>query len=525
MRKTSIRTLLPVSILAVLATAAGWSQAPAAAKPSQPAGQAGAAKTPESNVANPQDFLTLYPGQYTEREKAAVEKFLADNKAIADRGPIDVKALIHGTLPNDTPGLVGTLQVTEAMVRYDNNKYDPDNRLLTDAAYAKSLGYENIQALPTFAACDDLIMKPYPINVRDTLLVSQLNHNIRVYKPIYPGNTLYTVMNSRDLYDITPAQGSIYRSLIIVNQASIYNQKGEKVNDVTFRVVEMVKLYKPGLGPKNPGFKDIWEAPNWLSRPEHVYTAKDWETIKGLWAKEKRQGAAPLYWEDVKVGDQPTWTVDGPIIKSVTPTSPYGMGTGGSRTMRKEIMDPATFKTMILDKATGIYLLPNEADYVPKVPDQQAKPGEDAAAPGGISTADIHKQTSIQRAALINYFGRDIALRHIDNWMGDHGTITDIRWGIMEPETHAAFGKIVERSPFSEDFLSHVPYMKGKHVSAHGLTTDVAIVKSYVYNKYVLNGEHFVDLAWWVESIEGYIWEAGGATVKLPSKNACLNQH
>jgi hypothetical protein len=34
----------------------------------------------------------------------------------------------------------------------------------------------------------------------------------------------------------------------------------------------------------------------------------------------------------------------------------------------------------------------------------------------------------------------------------------------------------------------------------------------------VLNGEHFVDLAWWVESIDGYIWEAGGATLKLPSK-------
>jgi hypothetical protein len=176
---------------------------------------------------------------------------------------------------------------------------------------------------------------------------------------------------------------------------------------------------------------------------------------------------------------------------------------------------------MTKDEATGIYLLPNKADYIPAVPDQKPNegPGTGAMMPGGVDTKDIHKQTE-SRAALINYFGRDVAIRNIDNWMGDHGTITDIRWGIMEAETHAAYGKTVPKSPFSEDFLSHVPSMKGKHISAHGLTTDLAIVKSYVYNKYVQDGEFYVDLAWWVESIDGYIWEAGGATVKLPSKNA-----
>jgi hypothetical protein len=450
-----------------------------------------------------------------------VAKFIADNKAIADRGPVDVQALIHGTLPKDTPGVVGVLPVTEAMVRYDNQKYDPDNRVLNDAEYGKLLGYENITAYPTFAADDDFIMAPYPAAARDTLLVSQLNHNIQIYKPIYPGDTLYTVVNSRDFWDVTPPEGSIYRSVIIVNKASIYNQKGEKVNDVVMRVTESLKTYKDGLAPKNPTFKDIWEAPAWMSRPAHHYTDKDWEYIKTLWAKEKRQGAAPLYWQDVKVGDEPVWTVDGPIMESILPTKPYGMGAGGSRTMRKEIMDPAIFKTMTKDEATGIYLLPNKADYIPAVPDQKPNegPGTGAMMPGGVDTKDIHKQTE-SRAALINYFGRDVAIRNIDNWMGDHGTITDIRWGIMEAETHAAYGKTVPKSPFSEDFLSHVPSMKGKHISAHGLTTDLAIVKSYVYNKYVQDGEFYVDLAWWVESIDGYIWEAGGVTVKLPSKNA-----
>jgi hypothetical protein len=505
-----------ISVLALLLAAMSIAQAPV---------QAQVASSSAKNTVNADKFIVVYPGVYLEREKALAAKFLAGNNAIADRGSIDVQALIHGTLSKDTPGLAGEMDVTDAMIRYDNQKYDPDNRVLNDAAYAKALGYENIQAYPTYAADDDFIMSPYPGQARDTLLVSQLNHDITIYKPIYPGDKIYTVVNSRDLYDVTPPEGSIYRSLIIISKASLYNQKGEKVNDATFRVMESVKYYKEGMGPKNPVFTDIWEAPAWLSRPQHIYTDKDWATIKGIWAREKLQGATPLYWEDVKVGDEPTWTADGPIIESVTPTPPYGMGAGGSRSLRKEMMDPATFKTMIRDEKSGIYLLPNKSDYVPAIPDQKTELGSGATASGGskssgdIDTKDIHKQ-GIERAALINYMGRDIAIRHIDNWMGDHGTIAHIRWGIMESETHAAFGKTVPKSPYSEDFLSHVPSMKGKHISAHGLTTDLAIVKSYVYDRYVLNGEHYAELAWWVESIDGYIWEAGAATVKLPAKNA-----
>jgi hypothetical protein len=512
MNKTAIRFNKVVLSIALFVIAIGSS--PLATL------QAQAAFPTAAKAVKADNFITVYPGVYTEREKPLVAKYLAENKAIADRGPIDVQALIHGTLPKDTPGLGLVLPVTEAMVRYDNQKYDPDNRVLNDAAYAKALGYENIPAYPTFAPNDDGILKPFPAAARDTLLVSQLNHDIKIYKPIYPGDTIYTVLTERSIRDITPPEGSIYRSLAIECKASLYNQKGEKVNDATFRVVESVKQYKEGLAPKNPGFQDIWGAPNWLLRPAHKYTDKDWTYIKSLWAKEKQQGATPLYWEDVKIGDQPTWTVDGPIMESVTPTSPYGMGTGGSRTMRKEIMDPQIFKTMTRDQDTGIYLLPNKADYVPAVPDvKPMEPPADTKSAGDVDTKDIHKQTDT-RAVLINYFGRDIAIRHIDNWMGDHGAITDLRWGIMERGTHANFGVTVPQSPISEDFLAHVPYMKGKCVNAHGFTTDLAIVKSYVYNKYVKDGDFYVDLAWWVESIDGYVWEAGGATVKLPSKNA-----
>ena len=263
----------------------------------------------------------------------------------------------------------------------------------------------------------------------------------------------------------------------------------------------------------------MWEAPDWMRRPAHYYTDDDWAFIKGIWAKEKRQGAEPRYWEDVKIGDEPTWTADGPIEESIMPTAPWGMGLGGSRTMKKEIMDPKIFKTMVRGENDGIYRLPNREDCVPPVPDDPATvpmpemPKEDAV----VDLKEIHKQTET-RAVLINYFGRDIAIRHIHNWMGDHGWLYNIRWGIMAPETHAAYGKIVPVNPQAERFLEKVPKMKGKFVTAHGLTGDLAIVKSCVYDKYVRDDQFLVELGWWVETIDGYLWEEGGATVKLPSK-------
>jgi hypothetical protein len=471
---------------------------------------------------DPNDFVVLYPGVYTEKEKALVEKYLADNKALEERGDIDVPALISGTLPKDTPGLGPSYVASEAMVRYNNKKYDPENPVLNDAGYARKLGYQDIIAMPCFGANDDIFMVPYPPDARDTLLVSQLNHGISSYAPVYPGDILYLVSNSRHVTDYTPAEGSIYRSIVLRSTGSIYNQRGEKVNDVVWRVTESVKIFKEGKMPARMSFHDMWEAPEWMSRPAHYYTDEDWEYIKGLWSKETRRGSDYLYWEDVRIGDEPTWTVDGPILESLAPTRPWGMGTGGSRTMKKEIMDPKIFKTMIRDEKDGIYRLSNREAYIPAIPDDPATvpmpPMHDADS-AAIDPVAIHKQTE-SRAVLINFLGRDIAVRHINNWMGDHGWIRNIRWGIMPAEAHAALGKSVPVNPDAEYFLGKIPYMKGKHALAHGLTGDLALVKSYVYDKYFRDGEPLVELGWWIETIEGDIWLEGGATVKLPSKRA-----
>jgi hypothetical protein len=116
--------------------------------------------------------------------------------------------------------------------------------------------------------------------------------------------------------------------------------------------------------------------------------------------------------------------------------------------------------------------------------------------------------------------GRDIAIRHLNNWMGDHGWLHQIRWGIMPAEAMAAVGKPVAANPELEDFLDKVPHMNGRTCTVHGLTGDLALVKSYVYDKYARDGSFFAELAWWIETIEGDIWLTGGATVRLPSRRA-----
>lgn len=485
-----------------------------------------------------EDFITLYPGKYTEREEPYVKKYYEECEAINQRGNINIQDLISGKLPENTPGIGPVVAATEAMIRYNNSKYDPENPLYHDAEYAKELGYKDILAFFTYAAHDDTFTSPYPPEARDTLLVSQLSHRVSALAPIYPGDTLYLVFDQRTFIELTPPEGSIYRTIAQHQTGSIYNQHGEKVNEVEFSTTESIRIFKEGLRPEHMGFPEIWEAPDWNSRPQHYYTDDDYDYIRSVWKNEYRQGNVPLYWEDVHIGDKPAITADGPVIESVLPTAPYGQGIGGTRTMKKEILDESIFSTMIRRPDDGIYVLRNKDDYTPKLPDgakvvmlfddgrkvDNDKPdgtvntADIHSGNGAVDTSDIHSSRKDERAAIINFFGRDTAIRHIHNWIGDYGKICEIHWSIMPPETHAAYGKPVPVSPFFRHFIQQVPELKGRTVDSHGLTTDMAFVHSYVVNKYIKNGHYMVKLVWWIEEIEHHIWIEGDAEVELPSR-------
>ena len=74
-------------------------------------------------------------------------------------------------------------------------------------------------------------------------------------------------------------------------------------------------------------------------------------------------------------------------------------------------------------------------------------------------------------------------MRHIDNWIGDYGVITDIRWGIMRSRRHTQpSARSWSAAPSLKDFLSR-PGNEGKARFGTRPHYYLAIVKSYVYNK------------------------------------------
>ena len=465
---------------------------------------------------NENDFLTLYPGKFSEGEKELGEQYIKECEAINARGPIDVEALIAGTLPADTPGVEKIFPVPEALVKYQNNRIDPENRVINDPEYARSLGYKDIYALLTFAPHTN-VDKAFPPVARDTVMANQLNGNITALRPIYPGDTLYLVVDHREVRDLTPPQGSTHRYLAISGEASTYNQLGEKVNEMNWNITEAIRIFKEGKRPKpreEMGFMDCWEAPNWLKRPAHHYSEDDWQFIMNTWKNEKRQGGELLYWEDVNIGDEPTPTLDGPIFTGAMPHESSGHGKGGSKNL-KEFMLNADRETLDQDPITGIYRPKDMAAFVPAFPKLEDDTTDERGE--SFSEAEIHAK-SAEREVLMNYVMRDISLRHINNWMGDHGWLKTIRWEIMSPELMKLYGKEVPAAPYIKNFMRKIPYMREKILDAHPLSDDIALVHSCVTDKYVQNGEFLVELTWWAETIDHYIPIDGQAIVRLPSR-------
>ncbi|MEQ5807802.1 MaoC family dehydratase [Alteromonas sp. NFXS44] len=472
----------------------------------------------EETAFESEQYVDLYPGLFTVQEKQPIGDYIKMINAINQRGDVDIKALIKKGWPKSVPGLGNVIEVTPEWVAYQNNKYDPTNPLYTDKKYAKAHGHPDTPAYLTFGIHDDSFMTFPNVESRDSLLAGDLNHNVTFYRHVYPGDTLYVIKDQIIRKDRTPEEGSKYRWTHNSYSGRVFNQNAEKVADVTFRVTRGIKIFKDEFEPEKRDFKLLWEAPAWNSRPAHYYTDADWTYIKSIWQNESVQGSKPLYWEQVKIGDRPTVTADGPILHGPLPISPHGMGVGGSVSLQRFIMDPKIAKTMIRNSADGIYRMKNRTDYVP-IPPGSDKPIALAMSEEDESdydVTDIHKESE-KRAILLNYVARDFAIRHINNWMGDKGFVQNLRWSIMDPRAMALVGKTIPENPEAEHFLDRVPELKGKHVNTHGLTQDMAIVKSYVYDKYVENNKHYIEIVWWIENIEGDIWQEGAATIELPS--------
>ena len=347
------------------------------------------------------------------------------------------------------------------------------------------------------------------------------------------------VIDHREVRDITPEQGSIYRTLDIHARGRILNQNGELVAEGESNIKESLKnVSDPDCDIShlynwdNPDYHTpgVWESGDWWQRPAHVYTDEDWADIMARWKKEQRRGSEPLYWDDVAVGSQIPETIEGPFTtaaiqrgmpKREKPKPGEGPGQdpdklpddgspGGPemgpppempedpntdwRTTKDKMLDPETFRTMIRCQENGIWY--TEEDF-PELDENGRLP---------------------KRKTIGNYMPVAFMFKTLYDWMGDRGILRAISWGIMNYNPGVSTD-LVPDAASTPGFLSNVPFLKGTVVKAHALMGDLCINNGYITDKYYRpDWGYCVDLTWWCKTYEGDIFEAGRATVQLPKK-------
>lgn len=442
-----------------------------------------------SAMADSMNAKKVYPGKWIEKEKNAMEAFLAENEAINNRGEIDLEALKRGALPEDTPGFAGSWTVTEEFAKDRASLYDV-NPLYFDSKYAQKSGFKDIICYPSIGCRDDSFLRAIPKDAMDGFAPTDLNHTNTFLKPIYPGDTLYYIIDKRNLTDMTPSGGASFRAVALNNEGRIINQNGEVVNEVVYRVVENLKHFidPDGEKPFDPGHHPKQSS----SAPEEPYNDEDWELIMSQWKAEVKRGSDYLYWEDVNVGDMPVPTLLGPFYRKPGPSRELcGIGSGGKRPLKEELMDPELLKTLVRD-SDGLYKLP----------------GDD----------DDSEKSMIPGAGGANFNTRDVAIRHITDWCGDHGWLKSISWcAILIPEAMIPSWPM---NPKRVSFISPDAYPgKKSNITDKNRKYDCTRVRSWVTKKYYEDGEYLVELAWFVEDFNGNPDMPGSAIVRLPSRS------
>ena len=241
-------------------------------------------------------YKTVYPGVYTPEEQAVLDAYQAEKDALNSRGDINIDDLIHGRIPKGTPGVGRVDMIDQRKLQSNYLMPDPTNPLYFDKEYAKNSPYGDVIAFPLMVAHDGAFFDAMPYQLRDTLTISGLTHDFDILLPVYEGDSLYYVTDEQTFTDITPKEGSEFRTFDITGKGRVYNQKGQLVCRGRSRVKESLRLLAEGsTTPKMVG----QDCPDWWSMAPVTYTTDEqWAVIKDYWAKEKRRGSEPLYWED-----------------------------------------------------------------------------------------------------------------------------------------------------------------------------------------------------------------------------------
>jgi hypothetical protein len=495
------------------------------------AGKSGASKkgsppaTEVEDLKNPnwEDWEFYYPDKYDAEDTKVLNDLKAKLDQINKKSAINISDLINGKLDGN-PGIIKKEITAEGLKTVINN-YGANNPMWSDKEYAKKSKW-GAMAIPFGVAVPmGLPAMTKSEGIGDYMVVTAHNDAVSYYKPVYEGEILYNVIDEQYFDDITPPRGSYYRTFAMRGWGRVFNTKGELVAEGAAILKESFRRHKDPA-KRNPSKAHAWESPDWwTTRSSYQYTDQDWEEIKNIWKNEVIRGSDILYWDDVKIGDQPAPRAVGPILPEEQTDMLMSVPKWSVDT-KLNVLNPEIFATMKKNKQ-GIYVLPQ---YLEKKPASRPFTGASTDAPV-VSTPEITSRDG--RCVILNIIPAFWAGGMIMNWMGDNGWLQRIGWAITE--IHPGTSKSID---FTKDptvippipmnlrpalfdkypYMDKVPFMKNRRADCHALEGDLVICKSYVTDKYSKDNQYFVDLTWWCETFDKYIVEEGFATVILPKK-------
>lgn len=423
------------------------------------------------------EFEIFYPNVYDAHDKEIIDQGYAD--------AANPKPSPMGPKPADKDEMVAYAKL-----------WAFDNPMYWDEDYASKTRWGGLIAYPTFTEPGgmgvmlrgDLGLEYRGLAEGEKVIGNGMDHEIYYYKPIRPGDTFTVKPVGAEMKDITPAQGSTVRCIWSSSENEMYNQKGELVARQIGRMASNYKRYK-NPDDRVPGERPKKNMSKW--RECHTYTEADYDRIREYWANEKVRGAETLYWEDVKIGDEPIPTCDGPMT-TIEMIRLHGETVLRSGSMRQRIESKQT-ATLEHDDY-GMFYMDWAQHYC------------DRSIPGS-------------RPVYYNTTARNQALRMITNWCGDDGFVSKVAWRLIYeyPERYNVFPEEWDRP----SYLFKVPYLKeaGRYMNGHGLVGDTSISKGYVTDKFIDEaGNHCVEIVAWVENLEGMILQELEFVVQLPSR-------
>jgi hypothetical protein len=413
-------------------------------------------------------YQTFQPGVYLDWEKKMIEERLeqAKNPGRVRQGPGG-----EGQQEGKTP-------VTEAEILKYNSTWDPYNPLFNNKEYAKKAGYPGIPAFPCFQTPRGNAPSAIPMDFADKWYYANDGSDVKVWTHVFAGD-LFTSQPEKSEFTELTVPGSDLRMFILGASAKMFNAKGEQIGWGYGNTREAYRKIIDG-SPKPSFTENMTEWCEYFPAA-HYTTDEEYEYIKELWAKEKIRGSEKLYWDDVKVGDEPTWTCTGPV--SYMDLNNWHGSSGTNLRGSKE--NP---KNMFRDRY-GIYM----------------------------NIAAIHhgsRNITNSRAVFYNHTAALHMARMVTNYIGDAGLVTRVCWRFKQ-----LFKEMQLEKFQGGDILDKVPYMKGKMCTVHPSEGDTIIAKGYVTDKYINDrGEHTIDISAWAETLDDRIIEAVAFSAKLPTR-------